>query len=384
VRIGINAMVLGPRDAGVGQWTRGLIRALARVDRHNEYVVYHREEAGTPAPGAGENFRFVVAPVPAGSRLARIAWEQLALPARLRHDRVDVLHCPAYVMPRAARVPTVVTLHDLFALTHPRLCTRLNVLHYRLMLPAAVRGAALLHCTSHWTRAVLCTRFPSAVSRARVVHPAVDDIFRPLDPGELERFRRERGLAQPPFLFVGGSEPKKNVPALLAALAVLGRRYGSERKLLMVGGSGWRAAETEAMIANLGLAGRVLRWGYVRRGELPLIYGCALALVFPSVVEGFGLPPLEAMACGTPVVTTGAGGLAESVGASALLVRDPQPDALARAMHRLETSETLRARLVQAGLRRAGSFRWDAAAKQLLALYRECLSAARGRDGGRF
>ena len=371
MRIGINAMVLGPRDTGVGLWTRGLIGALARVDRENEYVVYHRRQAGQAGEGAGENFRFVRAPIPGGNRAARIAWEQLALPRRVRRDGLDVLHCPAYVMPRRCRVPTVVTLHDLLAFTHRPYCTRLNVLHFRMMLPATVQRAALLHCTSHWTRGVLSDKFPAAAGRARVIHPVADDLFVPPDPCAAKDFRRARGLREAPFLFVGNVEPKKNIPLLLEAVADLKRRHGLRRKLLMVGGDGWGVPDLRGTIARLGLAQDVVRWGYVPREELPLIYAGALALVFPSDVEGFGLPPLEAMACGTPVITSGKAGLAESVGGAALVVSELTPGGLAEAMRSMDDSEDLRRLHTEAGLRRASAFRWDGAARQFVALYRE-------------
>jgi glycosyltransferase involved in cell wall biosynthesis len=369
-------MVLGPRDTGVGIWTRGLLKALPRADRDSRYVVYHRREAGSLTAEPGENVRFLCAALPSGSRLGRIAWEQLVLPAHARRDRLDVLHCPAYVMPRWSGAPAVVTLHDLFVYTHPGLCKRLNVLHYRLMLPATIRRAALLHCTSHWTRGILCALLPWAAERARVIHPAVDDAFGPQDPQAVEDFLRRQGLQERPFLFVGNIEPKKNVVALLEAMALLREEYGSQRKLVMVGAEGWGWRRPEEKIHELGLQDRIVRLGYVPRQELPLVYASALALVFPSVVEGFGLPPLEAMACGTPVITSGAGGLAESVGAAALLVREPNPDFLAEAMYQIEASEDLRRRLSEAGLFRARSFRWDGAAKQFLELYRE---AAGGR-----
>ncbi len=372
MKVAVNAMILGPRDAGVGVWTRGLLRALARVDLENEYVVFHRAGAAPLGlPADAENFRLVSVRVPTSSRLSRIAWEQLALPPMLRSVRADVLHCPAYVMPCLAGVPTVVTLHDLLVFTHPGLCKRLNVLHYRLMLPVTLRRAALIHCTSHWTRRALCALLRGAAPRARVVHPAVDEIFRPPDGAAVGSFLRERGLDKPPFLFVGNVEPKKNLPLLLEAAAQLKAQGKLRRKIALVGSEGWPGVRLGARIAELGLEGDVVRWGYLPRERLPLVYASALALVFPSEVEGFGIPPLEAMACGTPVITTGRGGLAESVGGAALTVPKLEAGALAEAMLELEGSQELQSRLRQAGLRRARLFDWDEAAGRIVEIYRE-------------
>jgi glycosyltransferase involved in cell wall biosynthesis len=368
VRIAINAMVLGPRDTGVGTWLRDLIRALARVDRENEYVIYHRPRAGAIAPEAPGRFCFVPVRLPGAGPAARIAWERLVLPRRVRRDGAHVLHCPAYICPRSG-VPTVVTLHDLFVYSRPAVCRRRNVLHFRLLLPGTMRHAAVLHCTSQWVRDCLRATFPRADARAVVVPPGVDPAFGPPDPQQAERCRREIGAETPPFLFVGSPEPKKNVGLLLAAFAELIRRRGRGRKLVLAGPPGWRSERLDRRIAELGLTGDVVRRGYVPRRELPMLYGASLALVFPSQTEGFGLPALEAMACGLPVITSGRGGLAECVGDAALLVEDLTADALADAMERVETDEELRRRLSQKGRERARRFDADEAALRMIELY---------------
>ena len=371
MRIGIDALTLSRQDSGVGVWTRGLVRSLARWDRENEYVVYHGLSATQLPPLESPRARYALVPIPNALRPARILWEQVLLPRRIRRDGVEVLHCPAYVRPLTAGVPTVLTLHDLFALTHPQCCKPLNLLHYRLMLPPSIRQASVIHCTSDWTLRMLGGRFPEQAARARVVHPGVDEIFAPGTEGQdagvvLSQF----GLDRPPFLFVGNAEPKKNLPMLLAAYAELRRRFGTESKLLMVGGRGWRTRSTWARLRELGLGSRVVRAGYVDRARLPAIYRASLALVFPSLWEGFGLPPVEAMACGTPVICTAGSGLAESAGQAALVVPTGDAAALAGAMHEVERCPELRLELRQAGLRHVRQFNWQDKARQFLDLYR--------------
>ena len=368
-------MVLGQQETGVPTWTRDLIRALARVDLENEYVVYHRKGLDKIAPEAGPKFCFVPVRLPGGGKAARVAWERFVLPRRVRREGIDVLHCPAYVAPRCV-VPTVITLHDLFAFTRPRVCKRINVVHFRLLLPGSIRRAAVVHCTSRWVRGGLRQLFPQADARAIVVAPGVADIFRRPDPAEVARYRSERGLQEPPLLFVGNPEPKKGLANLLAAMARFVERrraeapQAPERKLVLVGPEGWPSEELDRHVAELGLAEHVVRWGYVPREEMPLVYGSALALVFPSEIEGFGLPPLEAMACGTPVITTGRGGLADCVGRAALLVADLSAAALAQAMAQIDSDEDLRRHLSDAGVQRARRFKWDEIARRMVAIYR--------------
>ena len=375
MRIAVNAMILSPHDTGVGVWTRGLVRALGSLDCGHEFLVYHGQNCGPLPEPTGAGLRYVPVGVPNAMRPLRILWEQAVLPRRLLRDRVDVLHCPAYVRPVRARTPTVLTLHDLFALTHPHVCKRLNVLHYGLMMPPSIRRSAVVHCTSHWAQRALAERFPAAAKRAAVIHPGVDGIFRPeMDGGEdalLERF----DCADAPFLFVGNVEPKKNVAGLLRAYDLLKRRHGTDRKLLLAGGRGWRSRNVPALIRELGLEDSVVRAGYLARGELPALYRACLALVFPSIVEGFGLPPLEAMACGTPVICSEGSGLNESVGEAALTVPVGDVESLADAMHRIEQSADARADLSRRGVARAAGFRWPGRAEQFLRLYEQALGA---------
>jgi glycosyltransferase involved in cell wall biosynthesis len=375
MRVAIDAMNLSDRDTGVGVWTRGLLASLPRAADGHEFLAYVGRNAADVA-GPGGVVHATAVPVTGRFRLARILYEQVLFPGRVTRDGADVLHCPCYVSPIRARVPVVLTVHDLFARTHPAFCTRLNACHYRLMLGPSIRRAAVIHCTSEWTRQALRREFGDAADRAYVVHPCADDIFRPARGGEDAGDACARyGLREPPFLFVGRAEPKKGLGVLLEALALLRDRGRLRRKLLLVGPPGWRGRALRRLEGDLELGGHVIRAGYVPRDALPAVYRSALALVFPSLAEGFGLPPLEAMACGTPVIATHAGGLRESVGEAGLVVPPGDPKALADAMERLESSPDLQADLRSAGLARAGGFRWAEAVPRIVKLYEAALAA---------
>ncbi len=379
MRIGINATVLGDRDTGVEVWTRGLIRTLSRINGGNEYVVFAREGVGLfGETGPPECMRVHRVRGVGNSRTARILWEETRLPALSSGFGLDLLHCPAYVAPARMPVPTVVTLHDLFVYTHPACCRLRNRIHFRLRLPGSIRRAARIHCTSHWTRDCLRDQFPSVQSRACVVHPAVDDIFRPLAERVYDEYREEHRLPEKPFLFVGNPEPKKNLSCVLRAFSRLQTQGEGGEHLILVGGKGWVTTRVDRMIREFGLEGAVTRTGYVTRKNLPFLYGMSRALVFPSVAEGFGLPPLESMACGTPVISTRAGGLAESVGDAGLIVDPSGVKQLADAMKHLSESSGRRAELSRAGLHRAQKFRWDRLIDDILRMYAEAAGAQRG------
>jgi glycosyltransferase involved in cell wall biosynthesis len=223
---------------------------------------------------------------------------------------------------------------------------------------------------------MLAREFGPVADKAHVVRPGIDSIFKPTqDAAETRRVLERFGLEQPPLLFVGNVEPKKNIPALLDALARVKRRAGTRRKLLMVGAHQWRSGSLTARIARLGLAGDVVLGGYVPRADLPGIYRSSLALVFPSLWEGFGLPPLEAMACGCPVICTFGSGLSEGAGKAARLVPPDDVAALADAMEEVERSPDIRRWLREVGLRRVRNFRWPDRVREFPRLYE--LAAAR-------
>jgi glycosyltransferase involved in cell wall biosynthesis len=268
----------------------------------------------------------------------------------------------------------VVTVHDLFALTHPHLCSLKNRMHFGLLLPRAVRRARAVHCVSQWTRERLVERFPEAQSRAHVITPGVDDIFFDPPAEEPTRTRARHGVGPAPFLAVGGAEPKKNLPRLVQAYAALRQDARTARDLLIVGPPGPNHGQLRRAVRALGLERDVVFAGYVPRADMPALYRAALALVFPSLAEGFGLPPLEAMACGTPVIAGRGTGLDESVGEAALRVDPHRVEDITEAMARVEADAGLRADLGARGRARAEGFRWSDRAGQFWDLYAEALS----------
>lgn len=378
MRIGLDAMILTPNDSGVGIFTRGLIGALAAVDRENEYVVYHGLDSGQIETGGAPNFRLVCVKVHNSVRARRIAWEQVRLPLRLREDRVDVFHAPAYVNPALVDVPSVVTVHDAFAVSHPQVCKRLNVLHYRLAVPPGLRRATVIHCLSNYTRGEVARFFPKTADKIEVVYPGIDEIFTPDGrEDELAALRARLGIGpEPPFLFVGNIEPKKNLTLVFDALRILEERFGSRRPLLVVGQWGWRHEPVRAHYEASGLGDRVVWCGYVPRAELPLFYRLAACLVFPSICEGFGLPPLEAMRCGTPVVAAATTALNEVLGEAALLCSPTNPFSLAERMHAVASDPARREEYIKKGLRASARLDWGTCARRLIEIYSRIASCS--------
>jgi glycosyltransferase involved in cell wall biosynthesis len=294
----------------------------------------------------------------------------------LRYDRhfrgADVVHCTEHLLVPLGRLPTVLTIHDVVYLTHPEWHLPWNHRFLSLAMPIFARRAGRIVAVSEFTRHQVVSLLQIDPAKVRVIHEGVDDHFRPIrDPEALAGVRARYNLQRPYILFVGAIEPRKNLPLLLRAFAALCREPGFEHQLVIAGGRGWLYDETLATAAELDLGERCLFTGRVPDEDLPALYSAADIYAQPERFAGFGLPPLEAMACGTPVVAADATALPEVVGEAGLLVPPDDEGAWVAALRQLAGDRALRERLAGDGLRRARRFRWEEAARRTVEVYRE-------------
>ncbi|MDX9971984.1 MAG: glycosyltransferase family 1 protein [FCB group bacterium] len=364
MKIGYECMLTGPRDTGVGVSIRELLHALLALPGDHTLVLYTHGGAAVDLP-AGSRVSTVICALPAWGKAARAAWQQWLLSTLLRDRSVDVYHGPGYIVPPKLPLSSVVSVYDTIALERRSLTTRANAAHYRWAVPRAVGAAQRVIVPSDYVRKRLVHATGVNPRKISVVPLGVSGDFRPLDPVETSNRLREIGLDDQSFLLcVGNIERKKNLDAALHALA------GVRAKLVLVGrpGNAYRALRRH--IAARGLAERVVFPGYVSRRTLVALYNGATAFLYPSYEEGFGLPPLEAMACGTPVVASNAGALPEIAGAAALLVDPEDHDRWSRTVARLMAEPNLRRELRERGLAHAARFSWARTAAEVLDLYR--------------
>jgi glycosyltransferase involved in cell wall biosynthesis len=375
MRLGINAQLLaagsGYRRAGVSRYLEQLLLALpGAIADADDLLVWAAR--GVPSPSSTLAASWHRTRVPANHPMLRIAWEQTLLPIHARRARIDLLHGPVNVAPLLAGCPTVVTVHDLAFLRVPAGLTSRRRHYLTAVTRVSVQRARRVIAVSASTKRDVVELIGVPPERVTVIPLAADERFRPLDAGDLARFRAEHGLRRPFVLYVGTLEPRKNVPALLRAFATIASEVPHE--LILVGAEGWLTGEIHATLATLRLGDRVRLTGYGDPATLPGWYGAADLFVYPSRFEGFGLPPLEAMACGTPVIVSNAASLPE-VGGDAVLTVDPDDiDGLAAAMHRMLTDPALAAGLRARGLARAATFSWERTARETVRVYREALA----------
>ncbi len=372
MRIGLSFHSADGYPSGVEYYALGLLRGLLGIDTKNEYLVYVNQpdlvkQSIPPAPNLT-----VIPATHCRTRIARILWEHTELPRLCARHGLDVLHCTSYVCPAIrTSVPYVVTIHDTLALDRPGWCKPTNVLYFQLALRRSAQVASRIISVSQQTARDLCRRTSVAPSNIRVVYAGVDDVFC-TDGGVLRRRRvRERySLPDRYILYVGNIEPKKNVSTMLRVQNQLHER-GLPHKLVIAGKRSWRA-RSELKGVERGVASGGVVWiGYADRGDLPSIYQMADVFLFPSLHEGFGFPPLEAMACGTPVVSSSRGALAETAAAAAILVDPDDSEQIAAAVIAAIIDPQLRDRHVNLGLQQSGKFTWASSARATLSVYEE-------------
>ena len=316
--------------------------------------------------------------LPGRTRAGRILWEQLRLPALLAKEGFDLLHAPGYLMPLRTPCPVVISVYDIIALLFPDLCKTLNVVNFRLNLPLSIRRADAIIVPSASTRNDLTARWPAVAEKIYDIPLAVSGQFRPcIDEACNTEVRRKYRLPDRFVLFIGQQEPKKNIPKLLEAYHELRRNTDVQTALVIAGGRGWGCAEIDRTVERLGLADRTVFPGFVDEQDLPVLYSLADVFAFPSLYEGFGLPPLEAMACGTPVVTSNRGSLPEVVGDAAVIVDPDDSRQIAQGLHDVLTDPQRQQAMSEAGRERARLFTWQKVAQATEDLYRDVAAGQR-------
>jgi glycosyltransferase involved in cell wall biosynthesis len=362
--IGVDAMLLKSENTGTGFYTFNLLRALGRSPELRGARITAFVPAGLRGTEALRAPEIALAPVPIRGALSRVAWQQFTLPRELTRRGVDLLLCPFFTQPLRTRVPTLITIHDLFHEVVPDTIPLARRLYLRAFVAASARAATGVIAVSRQTRADLIRHYGTPGSRVRVIHEAAGHQFVRPDPDAIAEVVRRHRIHQPFALAVGSQDRRKNFAQAIRALEVV-----DGLELIIAGGVGNDSAALRALVAGRGLEPRVRFLGYVPDRDLAALYRSATAAVIPSLYEGFGLPAVEAFSAGTPVIAAARGALPEVVSDAGLLYRDDGE--LAACLRRLRDDPSLRDRLAERGRRRAASFSWERAARETLAFARE-------------
>jgi glycosyltransferase involved in cell wall biosynthesis len=376
MRIGIDATALPPQPVGAGNYIIQLVRALAAANFDIQLVIFAQKKSpalinlpeGTPVEWR------IVEDMSPGSRLI---WEQTRLPNLVHSTKVDLFHSLHYTRP-LLRLPcaSVVTFHDMTFFLFPQLHTRARRLFFPTAMRISARQADAIITVSESTRQDAIRLLAIDPGKIFTTQLGVDPSFRTIsDLGEKSRVIAKYNLPERFILYLGTIEPRKNLPVLIRAYRQLVNN-GTSHKLVLVGKYGWMYEDVLDLVDELGLEDRVCFAGYVPQDDLPLVYNLASLFVYPTIYEGFGLPALEAMACGVPVITSQIASLPEIVGDAGILIPVNNVEALSEAMSRVLDDSALREKLINDGQLRAKTFSWERTAQLTWQVYMQVMKSS--------
>ncbi|MBJ6369811.1 glycosyltransferase family 4 protein [Snuella sedimenti] len=352
----INGLQLGSKNSGVQYYTECLFQEMKQITP----LKYEVEILNRDVLNYVRSISFV-----------RVLFEYFFLKSYIKKNHFDLYHSPHYIIPKRFKIPTVVTIHDLITLDFPELCKNQSVFYFKLFLRKTIRNANIIITVSNTVKKDILRHFDIDEGKIRVIYPGVNPIFKKkIDNDVASKYN----LPKKYILFVGTIEGKKNLTRLVLAFNKLIRQQRINHKLVITGQNGWKSKSVYKAISKYGLLEHILLTGYVPKKDLPIIYSMADLFVFPSIYEGFGIPPLEAMRCGVPVLISNRGASPEICGSASLQVDPYDINDIAKGIETLLKNQALRKNKIRLGLERVKQFTWSKAAKETLQVYEEVFS----------
>ncbi len=378
MKIGIEGQRLfRKKKHGMDMVALELIRNLQEIDHENEYIVYVSPDEDRQTLKATPNFRIVELdggfyPI----------WEQVALPRAAREDGCEILHCTSNTAPVNTKIPLVVTLHDIIYMesSYPQILSgsgttyqKFGNVYRRMVVPKVVKKSGAIITVSHFEKNRIGEFFGmKGDPRLKAVYNGVGTHFRPVtDAAELSRVKAKYRLPDRFFFFLGNTDPKKNTKGTLKAYSDFVKQTRSDIRLVMLDYDRAELAKILDQIGDRTLINRITLTGYVVNTDLPAIYSQSTLFLYPSLRESFGIPLLEAMACGVPVITSNTSSMPEIAGDAAFIIDPFKPEEITAAMIKLTSEDELRKVLIAKGIPQAAKFSWHSMAENVLAIYKE-------------
>lgn len=381
MRIGINALFMIPGGVGGSEtYLRNLITHLGRIDQTNEYVVFTNKESSNTFGLTGSNFWEILCPIRAAFRSARVIYEQLFLPLQAKKHGIEVLHSPGYTAPTVAPCPSVVTIYDLNFLRHPEDFSRLSALTLRVLVPLAAKRCDMIITLSKNSMRDIVAALDVTEKKVHVIYPAASESVSAHNGSSVNQVEQTYGIRGKFILSVAASHPHKNLCRLVEAYHTLRKKHSIEHQLVLVGLKGRDHSRLLNLIVELSLEGEVVTPRWIPGEHLALLYESADVFVFPSLYEGFGIPVLEAMKHGVPVVSSDVSSLCEATGGATMLVDPYRVPEITAAIQQVLVDPVLRASLVERGYEQAQKFSWEETARQTLSVYGAAMTADVGEQ----
>ncbi|MCP4265409.1 MAG: glycosyltransferase family 4 protein, partial [Candidatus Brocadiaceae bacterium] len=339
----------------------------------NDYFLYAPSQMGIVIRTDRTRIHFKKTGINLQNNKLRILWEQITVPYYSMNDRLDLFHYPDHALSILQMTrPSIITVHDIAYVRFPQLLNKSRWIYKKYILKTSIKKADIIIADSYSTKRDIINFFGIKEEKIKVVYPGVERRFRPIS--NVKEYRLKNNLPSKMILNVGTLEPRKNIVTLIKAFKKLRERGLKNYKLVVAGGKGWLYKQILDEIENSDVASSILYLGVVSDKDLPELYNCAELFVYPSLYEGFGLPPLEAMACGVPVITSNTSSLPEVIGDAGIMVDPTDVNSLSDAMCKVLKDKELRLRMRNMGLERSKLFSWEKAAREILGIYDEALS----------
>ncbi len=372
MRIGINARYLQNTRTGIEQQIYHILLHLKMLDRNNEYVLFLNSNKKVSVDIVDLGFRYEVSRFPTTNQILKIAWQHLYLPCRIKNLRIDVFHEINFIAPFFKQCPTVITVHDLAFKFVSDSFTLRNRLYIEQLMKRSIDTSDRVIAVSECTKKDIMLNYKIKEQKVKVIYPGIDESFHPIT--DLKEkisnlVKAKYGITRNFILTVSLISPRKNLINLIRAFTRLKKKGAIDHQLVIVGKKGWLFKEVFEEAATSNYKKDIIFCGFVPQDDLVMLYNAADVFTYPSLYEGFGLPLLEAMACGCPVVTSNLSSIPEVCSDAALLVDPHDPAGLADAIFRILADSCLKKSLVEKGRMRASAFSWRRTAEETMRLY---------------
>lgn len=365
LNIGINTRFIQTQVSGIGKYVLRLMQNVPYFGT-NHYYFYEYPHVPLCKPIQKENIHYIIPKVYTQNRLLRIIWEQTFFSKKIKQNKIDIFHGPSFMLPIFKPSKSIITVHDLTFLYYPQGFNFSTKLYYYIFFKRSLKIADIIIADSHSTKKDLMKYYHIHPNKIQVIYLGVDEIFKKITNKKMiEKVKQKYSLPDNYFLFVGLLSPRKNIKGALRAFAQLKTNH----KFVIVGNKGWLYEPIFKLINKLNLKKKVILTGYANVNELPTIYSCAEALVFPSFYEGFGIPILEAMACGCPVITSNVSSMPEVAGDAALLVDPYNINEIKDAMNIILMDKNKKQELIKKGYSQTKKFSWKKMAEETVKVY---------------
>lgn len=370
-----NTMLLEKNLSGIGNYIERILYEFEKEDIKKKLLLFGSENRYEYQKINLESNTSLTNSIFSKNRLLRVLWEQIILPIKAKRNNINLMHCPAHVIPLlSSSTKTILTIHDLAFKLFPETFKWQNRVYLNFIVPLSIKNADKIIAVSKNTKEDLIREYNVNKDKIKVIYNGLDDKYKIIDDKvKLDSVKTKYNLPNDYILYLGNLEPRKNIVNLIKAYSLY-KSKSNNIKLVIAGGKGWLYEDIFSLVKEKKLEKDVIFTGYVDEEDIVALYNAANLFVYPSLYEGFGLPPLESMACGTPVITSNVSSLPEVVGNAAITVDPYNIKELSEKINKILSNKDLQNKMIQRGIERAKQFTWDKTARETIKVYEDVLN----------